>query len=138
MKLLTDLVPHLLFCGFIFIACLFGLALLVWVIGLTVLPFHWVITKFTDTKCPECKGFFKKRFVGWEVIDEREVLRTISRVDQGLLYSNHFLEPDQIIEVSRKERVAFTEKTILNKWECKNPLCGYKWETEEYSEEEAF
>jgi hypothetical protein len=136
MKLLTEFLPHLLFCGFIFIACMFGFVVLVWAFGLTVLPLHWVITKFTDTRCPECKGFFKRKLMNLEVTDEREVLRTIVRVDEGVAYSNHFLEPNQVIEINRKEQVTFVEKTILNHWGCKNPLCGHQWQTEEFSEYE--
>ena len=134
MKLLTEFLPHLFFYGFIFIACLFGLSLLVWAFGLTVLPFHWVITKFTETKCPECKGFFKRKLMNSEVTDEREVLRTVDRVDQGVVYSNDILEPNHAIVINRKEQVTFVEKTILNHWACKNPLCGHEWKSEESNE----
>jgi len=136
MKLLTELLPHLFTFGLIAVGCLFGFVILVWVFGLTILPIHWVITKFTDTCCPECKGFFKRKLMNWEVTDEREVLRTIDRVDEGIVYSNHLLEPNHVIEINRKEQVTFVEKTILNHWACINPLCGHQWQTEEYIESE--
>ena len=136
MKLLTDFLPHLFFYSLVVVACLFGLAILVWAFGLTMLPLHWLITKFSDTRCPECKGFFKRKLTNWEVVDEREVLRTIDRVDEGIVYSNHLLEPNHAIEINRKEQVGFVEKTIRNHWACKNPLCGHEWNTEETSEYE--
>ena len=134
MKLVTDLFPHLFTFGLIALACLLGYVILVWAFGLTVLPIHWVITKFTETRCPECKGFFKRKLIDWEVVDEREVLRTINRVDEGIVYSNHILEPNHAIEINRKEQVTFVEKTIRNSWTCKNPLCGHQWQTGEFSE----
>ena len=136
MKLLTDLLPHLFAYGLISLGCLFGFVILVWVFGLTVLPIHWVITKFTDTRCPECKGFFKRKLMNWEVADEREVLRNIDRVDEGVVYSNHLLEPNHAIEINRKEQVTFVEKTIRNHWACKNLLCGHEWNTDEFVEYE--
>lgn len=136
MKLVTDLLPHFFTFGLIAVGCLFGFVILVWTFGLTVLPIHWVITKFTDTCCPECKGFFKRKLMNWEVVDEREVLKTIDRVDQGVVYSNDILEPNHAIVINRKEQVTFVEKTIRNSWTCKNPLCGHQWKTEEISESE--
>lgn len=136
MKLLTDLLPGLLLYGFVAIACLFALALLFWVCGLTILPFHWVAKKLNDTRCPQCRGFFKRKLVDWEVADEREVLKTVNRVDEGTLFSNRLFEPNQAIEINRQEQVTFVEKTILNHWLCKEPLCGHEWTTEDYSEYE--
>jgi hypothetical protein len=136
MKLVTDLLPHLFTFGLIAVGCLLGFVILVWAFGLTVLPIHWVITKFTDTRCPECKGFFTRKLMNYEVTDEREVLRTVERVDEGIVYSNHLLEPNHVIEINRKEQVTFVEKTIRNSWTCKNPLCGHQWQTEEFSESE--
>jgi hypothetical protein len=136
MKLLTDLLPHLFTYGLIAVGGLLGFVILVWAFGLTVLPIHWVITKFTDTRCPECKGFFKRKLMNWEVVDKREVLRTVDRVDEGIVYSNHLLEPNHVIEINRKEQVTFVEKTIRNSWTCKNPLCGHQWQTQEFSESE--
>jgi hypothetical protein len=74
--------------------------------------------------------------MNWEVADEREVLRTIDRIDEGVVYSNQLLEPNHAIEINRKEQVTFVEKTILNHWVCKNILCGHQWQTEEFSESE--
>ena len=134
MKLLTDFVPHLLLYGFYLLAALFVLVLLLWILGLTFSPFVWLTTKLLQTRCPECKGFFKRKLVNWEVAGEREVLRTVNRVDQGTVYSNHLLEPNHAIEINRKEQVTFVEKTIRNQWVCKNPECGHHWQTEEFQE----
>ena len=136
MKLLTDFLPDLFTFGLIALGCLLGFVILVWAFGLTVLPIHWAITKFTETRCPECKGFFKRKLMNWEAVDEREVLRTIERVDEGIVYSNHLLEPNHAIEITSKEQVTFVEKTIRNSWTCKNPLCGHQWQTEEFNESE--
>ena len=122
MKILTCFLPHLFSFGLITVGSLFGFVILVWAFGFTFLPIHWVITKFTDTRCPVCKGFFKRKLMNWEVADEREVLRTVDRVDEGIVYSNHFLEANHVIEINRKEQVTFVEKTIRNSWTCKNPF----------------
>ena len=134
MKLFTDLFSHMFFYGLIAVVCLFGLVLLLWGIGLTVLPFHWVTTRLLEARCPQCKGFFKKKLVNSKIVDEREVLRTVTRLDQGVLYSNRLFEPNQTIEVSRQEQVTFVEQTILKHWECKDPICGHKWQTEEHDD----
>jgi hypothetical protein len=114
----------------------FGFIAFVWIFGLTVLPLHWLITKLTDTRCPECKGFFKRKLFKREVLSEREVLGTIERVDQGVIHSNHFLEPDHAIEINRAEQVIFVEQAICSHWICKNQLCGHQWQTEELLEYE--
>ena len=131
MKLLTDFLPHFLLFGFYLLVALFVLVLLLWVLGLTFSPFVWLTTKLFQSRCPQCKGFFKRKLVSWEVADEREVFRTVNRVDQGVAYSPRLLEPNQVIEINRKEQVTFVERTILNHWGCKNPECGHKWTTEE-------
>src|SRR5258708_40129015 len=104
MKLLTDLFSHLFFYGLITAACLFGFVFLLGGIGfvlkimwaifypvyfITLKPIIWAITTLFQSRCPECKGFFNKKLVDWEITDKREVFRTINRVDQGVLFSNH-------------------------------------------------
>ena len=130
MKLLTEFLPHLLFYGFVGVALLFGFALLSSMLGFALIP----ISILADTQCLECKGFFKKRLIGSEVVDEKEVFRTVDRLDHGVVYSNRLLEPNQTIEIARDEQVGFTRQTIINRWACKNPMCGHRWETEEFKE----
>lgn len=122
--------------GLIAAACLFGFVVLVWGFGLTVAPVHWVITKLSETRCPKCKGFFKKKIVNWVITDEHETRRTINRVDQGVIYSNDLFALNQGFEISRKEQVTFVEQSIKNNWQCKDPSCGHQWQTEEYREYE--
>ena len=136
MELLTSFLPHLLHYGFIVIVCCFAFVVLVWGFGLTVLPVHWAVTKLFDTRCPECKGFFKKNLLNKEIIDEHEKRRTIKRVDQGVLYSNDIFALNQGFEITRQEQATFVEQTIRNHWACKNPDCGHKWETDEFFEYE--
>ncbi len=112
MKLLTDFFPHLLLYGFFLLAALFVLVLLLWVLGLTFSPFVWLTTKLLQTRCPECKGFFKKKLVNLETSDKREVLRTVNRVDKGVLYSNNLLALNHGFEISRQEQVTFVEETF--------------------------
>jgi hypothetical protein len=131
MELLTSFLPHLLHYGLVIIACCFAFVVLVWGFGLTVAPVHWAITKFFDTRCPECKGFFKKNLLKNEITDEHEKRRTIKRVDQGVLYSNDLFALNQGFEITRQEQVTFVEQTIQNTWQCKDPACGHKWTTEE-------
>jgi len=131
-----DLIPHLFFYGLIALAGCFVFALLVWGIGLVLLPMEWAATKLSETRCPQCKGFFKKNLVNREIVGEREVLRTVNRVDQGVMYSHRFLEPNEVIEIDRQEQVTCVEQTILNSWACKDPLCGHQWQTEAFSESE--
>ena len=138
MKLLTDFVPHLLLYGFFLLAFLFVLVLLLWVLGLTFSPFVWLTTKLIQTRCPECKGFFKKKLVDLETTDIREVLRTINRVDQGVLYSNNLLALNHGFEINRQEQVTFVAETLTHTWQCKDPACGHKWQTEEFQEREGF
>ena len=136
MKLLTEMIPHLFLYGLAVLVGLFLLVLILWGLGLTFSSFIWITDKFLQSRCPQCGGFFKRKLVDWEVAGEREVLRTIDRVDQGTLYSNHLLEPNHAIEINRREQVTFVEKTIRNHWACKDPLCGHQWQTEEFSESE--
>ncbi len=102
----------------------------------TLKPFVWAIQKLFQSRCPQCKGFFKRKMVDYDISDEREVLRTINRVDQGTLFSRTLFEPNQTIEINRQEQVVFVEKTILNHWACKDPLCDHKWTTEEIIDHE--
>lgn len=132
MKLLTEFLPHLLFYGFVGVVLLFGFALLSSMLGFALIP----ISMLTDTQCPECKGFFKRKLLDSEVVAEKEIFRTVDRIDQGILHSNYLLEPDQVIEINRKEQVAFVEQRIVKSWGCKNSLCGHMWKTEEVSERE--
>jgi hypothetical protein len=98
---------------------------------ITFKPIIWGVQTLFQSRCPACKGFFKRKLVDWEVANEREVLRTIERLDTGVLYSNHLLVANQGFEVNRQEQVAFVEMTILNHWACKDPFCGHIWQTEE-------
>ena len=136
MELLTGFLPHLLHYGFIFIACCFAFVVLVWGFGLTVAPVHWAVTKLFDTRCPECKAFFKKNLLKNEIIDEHEKRRTIKRVDQGVLYSNDLFALNQGFEITRQEQVTFVEQTFTKTWQCKDPACGHRWDTEETIENE--
>jgi len=151
MKLFIDAFYHLFLAGLIAAAALFGFAFLVGCVGyvsriiwvlfypvylITLKPIIWGIQSFFQSRCPACKGFFKRKLVDWEVADEKEVMRTIERLDQGVLYSNHLLMSNQGFEVSRREQVTFVEKTIVNHWACKDSFCGHVWKTEENSEEE--
>ncbi len=136
MKLLTEMMPHLLLYGLVCLAGLLLLVFLFWGVVLTFSPFIWISEKIRERRCPQCKGFFKRELAKWEIADEREVLRTVDRVDQGVVYSNHLLEPNHAIEINRKEQVTFVEKTILNHWVCKNSECGHHWQTEEFQEYE--
>jgi hypothetical protein len=134
MKLFTDFVPHFLQYGIYFLVALFVLVLLLWVLGLTFSPFVWITTKLLQTRCPECKGFFKKNLVDLEISDKREVLRTVNRVDQGVLYSNNLLALNHGFEINRQEQVTFVEETLTHTWQCKDPGCGHKWQTEGFQE----
>jgi len=151
MKLFSDLSSYLfhwlLICagiglglcvilGVLGIAGEFLLAIIYPIYAFTLKPFVWAIQKFFQSRCPQCKGFFRKKMIDSEISDEREVLRTVNRVDQGVLYSRYLLEPNQTIEVSRKEQVTFVEQTIRNHWACKSPDCGHQWDTEETFEYE--
>jgi hypothetical protein len=150
-KLFSEFFSHLFLDGLIVAACLFGFAFLVGCIGyvlkifwvifyplylITLKPVIWGVQTLFQSRCPSCKGFFKRKLVDWKTTDEREVLRTVERLDTGVLYSNHLLVPNQGFEVSRQEQVSLVEKTILNRWACKDPICGHTWESEEYSEAE--
>ena len=136
MKLLTDFIPHFLLFGFYLLIGLYVLVLLLWVLGLTFSPFVWLTTKLLQTRCPECKGFFKKKLVDLETSDKREVLRTVNRVDQGVLYSNNLLALNHGFEINRQEQVTFVEETFTHTWQCKDPSCGHKWQTEEFRDYE--
>jgi hypothetical protein len=132
MGLITNFLNHPFLYGLL---AAIGIAVFLFVVGLVMIPFHWGSKKLSDSRCPKCLGLFKRRLVDWEVVGEKEVLRTVNRVDQGTIYSNS-LEPNQTIEINRREQVTFVEQTILNHWVCKDPLCGNKWTTEEIVEHE--
>lgn len=101
---------------------------------LTLKPVVWAIGTVFQSRCPECKQFFQKKLVDYEVASEQEVRKTVNRVDEGIIYSNQVFVPNMGYEINRQEQVSVVEKVILNHWECKNPLCGHKWQTEEFSE----
>jgi hypothetical protein len=103
---------------------------------LTLKPVVWFLVKVFQSRCPQCKGFWKRRFVKSEVIEQWENLETVERIDHGVVYSNDLFTPNQGYEVSRLEQVRMVNETICHFWECKDPLCGHKWTTEEYSEHE--
>jgi hypothetical protein len=136
MRLLTDLLPHLFLYGLAVLAGVFVLVVAIWTMGIIFSPVVWISDKLLLTKCPKCNGFFRRKLMSWEAGDEREVLRTVNRVDQGVVYSNRLLEPNHTVEINRKEQVVFTERTILNHWACKDPMCAHQWDTEEISEYE--
>ena len=133
MKLITDLLPHLFLYSLIAVV---GVAVFLPLLGLAIIPFHLVANKLNQTRCPQCRGFFKSKLVDWEITDEREVLKTVNRVDQGTVYSNSIFEPNHAIAINRQEQVTFVEQTHLNHWACKDSLCGHKWQTEEHQDYE--
>ena len=151
MKILTDLLPHLFVWCLIGAVSIFVLFMVLGALGyvgqflftlfyplyaITLKPIIWGISKVFQSRCPKCKGFFKKKLVDWQKTDEHEARRTINRVDEGILYSNNLFALNQGFEVNRQEQVSFVEQTFTNTWECKDPACGHKWQTEEYSEYE--
>ena len=131
MKLIADFLPHLFLYGLLAVV---GLAFFLPVLGLVIIPFHWAASKLNQTRCPQCRGFFKRKLIDWEITDEKEVLKTINRVDQGTIYSNSIFEPNHAISINRQEQVTFVEQTHLNHWACKNPDCGHQWETQEFNQ----
>lgn len=133
MKLITEFLNHPVLYGLLAVV---GLTVLFFLIGLILLPFHWISDKLNETRCPQCRGLFKRKLVDWQFADEKEVLRTVNRVEQGTIYSNSLLEPNHAIEINRQEQVTMVEQTYLNHWACRNPLCGHKWTSEETMETE--
>ncbi len=103
---------------------------------ITLKPAVWCLVKAFQSRCPQCKRFWKRQFVKGEVIEQWENLETVERIDHGVLYSNEIFTPNQGYEVSRLEQVKMVNETICHFWECKDPLCGHKWTTEEYTEHE--
>jgi len=151
MKFLTDLLPHLfvwcligaglIFVLFMVLGALGYLGQILFVIfyplyAITLKPVIWAISKVFQSRCPQCKGFFKKKLVDWQKTDEHEARRTINRVDEGVLYSNNLFALNQGFEINRQEQVNFVERTFTNTWQCKDPTCGHQWKTEEYTKEE--
>ena len=133
MRLITEFLNHPILYSFNAVVCMTVLFFL-W--GLFLLPFCWVSDKLQETRCPKCRGFFKRKLVDWKIADEREVLKTVNRVDQGTIYSNSIFEPNHAISINRQEQVTFVEQTHRNHWVCKDSLCGNKWETKDIIEYE--
>jgi len=151
MKLLGELFSNLFLLGLVVFLAVFCLMMVLGGIAyigrilfyvfyplyfLTLKPVIWAFSTIFQTRCPQCKAFFKRELVDYEVASEEEVRKTVDRVDEGIVYSNELFEPNHDFEVTRQEQVTFVERTILNHWGCKNPLCGHKWQTEELSEYE--
>lgn len=119
-----------------------GLALKVlWIIFypvyfLTLKPVVWFLVKAFQSRCPKCKGFWKRQFVKSEITEQYETLETVERIDQGTIYSNGFFTPNQGYEITRMEQVKMVHETESHYWECKDLGCGYQWITEGYSEYE--
>jgi hypothetical protein len=149
MKFLTDLLPHvfvwcLIAAGSVFLLFMilgglqivgeFLFTLFYPIYGITLKPVIWAVTTAFGTRCPQCGGFFKKQFVRDEIVEEKESLQTLNRVDSGVLYSNRLFAPNQGFEVTRQEQVSVVNQTIRHHWECKNPTCGHQWQTEEFLE----
>ncbi len=151
MKTLSDIFTCLLLCGVALLAALFLLGMALGVVGLalkalcfvlyplyfvTLKPFVWFAVKAYQSRCPKCSGFWKKRFVKSEVVEQKESLETVERIDEGTIYSNSFIDADHAYELKRLEQVRMVKETIRHFWECKDPVCGNQWMTEEYSEYE--
>ena len=151
MKTLSDIFTCLLLCGLALLGALFLLGLGLGIVGLavkalwiilyplyfvTLKPFVWFAVKAFQSRCPKCKGFLKKRFVRSEVIEQYETLETVERIDQGTIYNNSLFTPNEGFEVSRLEQVKMVNETTCHFWECKDPVCGHQWTTEEHSEYE--
>jgi hypothetical protein len=149
MKLLTDLFSHLFIYGLITAGTIFVIFMILGAFGylgqilfsifyplyaITLKPIIWGIQTIFQTRCPECKGFFKKKNVNLEITEEHEVNRTVNRVDQGVLYSNNLFALNQGFEINRQEQATFVERIITKTWQCKNPYCGNQWQTEEFQE----
>lgn len=103
---------------------------------ITLKPFVWFGLKAFQSRCPKCKGFWKRQFVKSEVTEQHETLETVQRIDQGTIYNNSLFTPNEGFEVSRLEQVKMVNETTCHFWECKDPFCGHKWMTEEYLEYE--
>lgn len=151
MKLLSDLFSHFLLYGLIAAGSVFVLFIILGglqivgefllaifypIYALTVKPLLWVIRTTFTSRCPQCGGFFKKQFVKDEIVEEKEGLQTLDRVDHGILYSNRLFAPNQDFDVTRQEQVSVVEQTVRHHWTCKNPACGHEWQSEEYMEYE--
>lgn len=149
MKLLTEIFSHLFIYGLITTAGIFVLFMIMGAFGyvgqilfaifyplyaITLKPIIWGTKTLFQTRCPECKGFFNKKNVNYEITDEHEVHRTLNRVDQGILYSNNLFALNQGFEIIRQEQTTFVERTITKTWRCKNPNCAHQWQTEEFQE----
>jgi hypothetical protein len=119
-----------------------GLALKVlWIVFyplyfLTLKPVVWFLIKAFQSRCPKCKGFWKRQFVKTDITEQYATLETVQRIDQGTIYANRLFTPNEGFEISRLEQVKMVNETTCHFWECKNPACGHKWTTEEYSEYE--
>jgi hypothetical protein len=151
MQLLTDIFSNFFLWGLIAVGVIFGLCMILGglqivgefllaifypIYALTLKPLIWVIRTTFTSRCPQCGGFFKKQFVKDEIVEEKEGLQTLDRVDRGILYPNKLFAPSQGFEVTRKEQVSVVEQTIRHHWTCKNPTCGHAWHSEEYMEYE--
>lgn len=103
---------------------------------LTLKPVVWFLVKAFQSRCPKCKGFWKRQFVRDEITEQYETLETVKRIDQGTVYSNGLFTPNEGFEVSRLEQVEMVHETVCQHWECEDRGCGHQWTTEEYSEYE--
>ena len=133
MRMISDFLNHPILYGLLVVV---GFTIFLLILGLVMIPIHWVSSKLNDSRCPKCRGFFKRKLMDWQFVDEKEVLKTVNRIDQGTIYSNGLLEPNHAIEIHRQEQVTMVEQTYLNHWACKDPLCGHKWTTKEIIEHE--
>ena len=149
MKLLGDIFSNLFLLGLVVFLGLFCLMMVLGGIAfigriffyvfyplyfLTLKPVIWAVMTVFQSRCPQCKGFFKRNLVDFKVACEEEIRKTVNRVDRGTIYSNRLFVPNMGYEVNRKEQVSVIQKTIQNHWECKNPTCGHKWQTDEFQE----
>lgn len=142
MKTLSDLVVN--HFPFIFLMVLFFVALPFLVEGfaftsgilffifypiyfLTLKPIVWAVKSLFETRCPKCKRFFQREFVRGEFVDEKEIVRDIPRTENGVLYSNRLLEPDQRIEMTRTVPVKFIQRWSEDHYRCKDSLCDHEW-----------
>jgi hypothetical protein len=151
MRLFTDLLSHIFLWGLMAIGSVFLLFMILGglqivgefllaifypIYGITLKPIIWSIKTLFGTRCPQCGGFFKKQFIRDEIVEEKESLQTLNRLDRGVLYSNRLFVPNQGFEIARQEQVSIVEQTIRHFWECKNSACAHHWQTEEFFEYE--
>lgn len=81
-----------------------------------------VLIQGWNTRCPSCKKWWSRQFLGRKEIDREGGYKTVTRYD-----ITKDKDGNELYRTERKEQVHVTRVKYQNYYRCRN--CGYEWTT---------